>query len=389
MPARLPLVRRGRLPAALLVLAAIVLARGAPALAAAFETAARAAIVVDYRSGDVLFAKNPDQPLPPASMSKLMTAYMVFARLEEGSLALSDEFPVSEKAWRTGGSKMFVEVGDRVSVEDLLQGIIVQSGNDACIVVAEALAGSEEAFAERMTRRAREIGLESSTFKNATGLPDPDHLMTVRDLATLARTIIREFPDHYHYYAQTEFEYAGIRQQNRNPLLQAGVPGVDGLKTGHTSEAGYGLVASAERDGRRLVVVTAGLESTRERRMETERLLEYGFRDFQEYRLFGPGETVVEAPVWMGEQSRVALVPEQPVAITLSREARDGLVVRLRYDAPVAAPIEAGRELGHLELAVPGREPRRIPLVAAAPVGPAGMLKRVQDAVSHLVWGTS
>ncbi|MDF1585962.1 D-alanyl-D-alanine carboxypeptidase family protein [Marinimicrococcus flavescens] len=386
MLARLFIATRTRLTGGLVLLA---LALGAPLPAAAFETAARAAIVIDHRSGDVLFAKNPDERLPPASMSKLMTAYMVFARLEEGSLRLDDEFPVSEKAWRTGGSKMFVKVGDRVTVEDLLRGVIVQSGNDACVVVAEALAGSEEAFAERMTRRARDIGLADSTFKNATGLPDPEHLTTVRDLATLARTIIAEFPDYYGFYALTEFEYAGIHQKNRNPLLQAGVPGVDGLKTGHTSEAGYGLVASAERDGRRLILVVAGLESERQRRMEAERLLEYAFRDFREYRLFAADEAVVEAPVWMGANDRVGLVPAGPVAVTLSREARDDLVVKLLYDAPVAAPIAAGQQLGRLQLSAPGLETRDVPLVAAHDVPPAGLLKRVQDAVSHLVGGAS
>lgn len=386
MPARLPSALPARLASVLLLLAALL---GTALPAAAFETAARAAIVIDHRSGDVLFARNPDERLPPASMSKLMTAYMVFARLKEGSLKLDDEFPVSEKAWRTGGSKMFVKVGDRVSVENLLKGIIVQSGNDACVVVAEALAGSEEAFSERMTRRAREIGLAQSTFKNATGLPDPEHLTTVRDLATLARTIIAGFPEYYDFYGQTEFEYAGIHQRNRNPLLQAGVPGVDGLKTGHTSEAGYGLVASAERDGRRVILVVAGLESERQRRMEAERLMEYAFRDFQEYRLFAAGEAVVEAPVWMGAGNQVALVPAETVAVTLSREAREELVVRLVYDAPVAAPVEAGQKLGRLELSAPGLELREFPLVAAEDVAPAGLLKRVQDAVTHLVWGAS
>jgi serine-type D-Ala-D-Ala carboxypeptidase (penicillin-binding protein 5/6) len=360
-----------------------------PLAAEAFETAARAAIMIDQRSGDVLFAKNPDERLPPASMSKLMTAFMVFDRLEEGSLSLDDELPVSEKAWRTGGSKMFVEVGDRVRVEDLLRGIIIQSGNDACVVVAEGLAGSEEAFAARMTERAQEIGLTNSSFKNASGLDDPEHYMSVRDLAVLAQQMIMRFPELMHFYAEPEFTYSDIRQYNRNPLLQAEVPGVDGLKTGHTSKAGYGLVATAEREGRRLVLVLSGLESERERRIEGERLLEYGFRDFEEYRLYPVGTVVSEARVWLGEAQSVPLVADETVAVTLSRDARPSLVVKLRYDEPVLAPIATGQRLGEIEIAADGIEPRIVPLYAGAEVGRAGAFGRLTGVMGYLVWGDS
>jgi D-alanyl-D-alanine carboxypeptidase (penicillin-binding protein 5/6) len=367
----------------ILVLAAVLAATPARA----FETGAKAAIVIDYRTNAELFALNPDQPIPPASMSKLMTAYMVFDRIREGSLKLDDTLPVSEKAWRVEGSEMFVKVGERVRVEDLLRGMIIQSGNDACIVFAEAIAGSEAAFAQRMTEKGKEIGLRNSNFMNATGLPDPQHYMTVRDLATLARIIIQEFPEYYRYYSEKEFTWNNIKQPNRNPLLQADVPGVDGMKTGFTKEAGYGLVASANRDGRRLIMVVAGLERLRERRSEAEALLEYAFREWQEYRLFQAGETVTEAAVWQGAEEKVPLVPESLVGVTLSREARRGMVVKLRYDSPVQAPIEAGQPMGALEISAPGASTVTVPLVAGRDVPRAGVFGRIAGAVNYLVFG--
>ena len=370
-----------------LLLLAVTLALALAPSAWAFETSARAAIVLDYRTGAVLFAKNADQAIPPASMSKLMTAYMVFERLKEGSLKLDDTLPVSERAWRIEGSEMFVKVGERVRVEDLLRGMIIQSGNDACIVFAEALAGSEQAFAERMTERARELGLTVSHFKNATGLPDPEHVMSVRDLGILAMRIIRDFPEYYKYYSEREFTFNNIKQPNRNPLLQAGVPGVDGMKTGFTKEAGYGLVASAERDGRRLVTVIAGLDKLRERRSEAEQLLEFGYREFQEYRLFQAGETVAEAEVWQGSESKVPLVSDGVVGVTLSREARKGMVAKLRYESPVQAPIAKGQRLGTLEVTAPGSDLVSIPLVAGKDVPRAGMFGRIAGAINYLVFG--
>jgi serine-type D-Ala-D-Ala carboxypeptidase (penicillin-binding protein 5/6) len=370
---------------AVAVLAVVLLATRAEA----FETEAEAAILIDHTSGQVLFTKNADRPWPPASMSKLMTAFMVFERLQQGTLSLDDQLPVSEKAWRKGGSKMFVEVGTRVRVQDLLRGIIVQSGNDACIVVAEAIGGSEERFAEMMTERGREIGLTGSTFKNASGWPDEGHLMTVRDLATLAQRIITEFPDYYEYYSEREFTYNGIRQYSRNPLLQAGIQGVDGLKTGFTNESGYGLVASAEREGRRLVLVLAGLPTSGARAREAERLLEHGFREFQAYALFAAGETVDEADVWLGRQSRVALVAERDVVVSLARDARRDMTARVVYAGPVPAPIEAGQTIARLEITAPGIEPLVIPLQAAEPVETAGILGRITSAIGYLIWGPS
>jgi serine-type D-Ala-D-Ala carboxypeptidase (penicillin-binding protein 5/6) len=373
----------------LLVGLLVALAGALPGRAAlAFETAATAAILVDSETGQVLFSKNPDEPIPPASMSKLMTVYMVFERLKEGSLSLDDTFPVSEKAWRKGGSKMFVEVGDRVRVAELLRGIIVQSGNDACIVVAEALAGTEEAFAERMTRRAHELGLSSTTLTNASGWPDPEHLMSVRDLATLARIIIEKFPEYYHFFSEKEFVYSGIKQHARNPLLYDDM-GADGLKTGHTEEAGYGLTASAIRDDRRLILVVAGLEKASQRASEAERLLGYGFREFDNYRLFTAGETVEQADVWLGREGSVPLVVQDDVVITLSREARRELRVRVAYEWPIPAPVTSGTPLAQLEIAAPGIEPWQVPLVAGAEVHAANLFGRMTSALNYLIWGPS
>ncbi len=352
-----------------------------------FETAARAAILIDHRSGDVLFEKNPDEPIPPASMSKLMTALVVFEQLEAGSLSLDQLIPVSEQAWRMGGSRMFIEVGTRVTVHDLLQGMIVQSGNDACVAIAEALAGSDAAFADLLNRRGLEIGLTNSTFQNATGWPHPEHLMSVRDLSIVARQIISRFPQFYEYYSQREFEFNDIKQRNRNPLLQAGIAGVDGMKTGYTSEAGYGLVASAERNGRRLILVVAGLETIGERRREAERLLEFGFRHFEEYRLFEADKVVIEAPVWQGAAPTVPLVAEDVVGITLTRQARDTLKVKVVYDSPVPAPIEAGQVVGHIEMTAAGMPTRMMPLIAARPVARAGVVGRMTGTLEYLIWG--
>ena len=359
----------------------------APALAQTFETAARAAILIDHRSGDVLFEKNPDEAIPPASMSKLMTALVAFEELEAGNLTLDQMIPVSERAWRMGGSRMFIEVGTRVSVHDLLQGIIVQSGNDACVAIAEALNGSEEAFADRLTRRGIEIGLTNSTIKNSTGWPHPEHLMSVRDLSTVARQIIGRFPQYYEYYSQLEFEFNNINQRNRNPLLQAGIPGVDGMKTGYTREAGYGLVASAERNGRRLILVVAGLDSIAQRRSEAERLMEFGFRHFEEYRLFEPDTVVADAPVWQGAEPTVPLVAGEVVGITLTRQARDTLKVKVVYDSPVPAPIQPGQVIGHVEMTAAGMPTRMMPLMAARSVERAGVIGRMTGTLEYLVFG--
>jgi D-alanyl-D-alanine carboxypeptidase (penicillin-binding protein 5/6) len=367
-------------------LTAGLLVAGPMRTAAALETAAREAILVDATTGTVLLAKNADQRMPPASMSKIMTAYLVFQRLKEGRLSLDDALPVSEKAWRKGGSKMFVEVGKKVRVEDLLRGVIVQSGNDACIVLAEGLSGSEEAFAKELTRLGQEIGLRNSSFANATGWPDPMQRMTARDLATLAIRTIEDFPEYYRYYSESEFTWNGIKQSNRNPLLYRNL-GADGLKTGHTEEAGYGLTASAERDGMRLVLVVNGLQSVRQRAEEAERLIEWGFREFSAYKLFAAGEVVEQADVWLGQAKQVPLVVEHDVTTTLSRDARRGLKVTVVYDAPVPAPIAVGQRLATLRISAPDTETRNVPLVAGADVGKLGPAGRVFSAAKFFVFG--
>ena len=358
----------------------------APALA--LETAARQAFLIDDNTGTILFEKNADERMPPSSMSKIMTVYMVFERLAEGSLKLDDTLPVSETAWRKTGSKMFVELGSRITVEDLLRGIIIQSGNDATIVIAEGLAGDEAGFAAEMTERARALGLDSSTFRNASGWPDESHLTTARDLALLARLTIHSFPQYYFYYAETSFTYNGIRQGNRNPLLYKNI-GADGLKTGHTEAAGYGLTASTVRDGRRLILVLNGLGSAGERSREAERLIEYGYREFTNYSLFEAGETIVEADVWLGDAVTVPLVLEESLVTTLRRKARRKMEITVIYDGPIPAPIERGTPIARLILTAPDTETIEVPLVAGADVIKLGPISRIGAAIRYLIFGAA
>lgn len=375
-----------------LCLAALVVFLGTLARpAAALETIAREALLIDADTGAVLFEKDPDVDMPPASMSKLMTIYMIFERLKEGRLSLDDTFQVSENAWRKGGARsgsstMFLEPGKRVRVEDLIRGIIVQSGNDACIVAAEAISGTEEAFAEEMTRKARQLGMERSTFRNATGWPHPEHRMTARELAILAKSTLTEFPDFYHYYSESEFTYNGIRQHNRNPLLGKGL-GADGLKTGHTKEAGYGLTATAKRGERRLILVVNGLPNRRSRRTESAKLFDWGFREFDNYALFKAGETVVDANVWLGEKATVPLVTKDPMKLTLSRKARADMKVKVNYVDPIPAPIKAGDELATVTIEAPGHDPVEMPLVAAEDVVQLGVFGRLNSAFRYIIFG--
>jgi len=313
-----------------------------------------------------------------------MTMYMVFEALEEGRLSLDDRLPVSERAWRKGGSKMFVEVGDQVRVEDLIQGVIVQSGNDASIVLAEALGGTEEEFSRRMTERAREIGMSNSNFMNSTGWPDPDHYSTARDLATLAERLMEEFPQYYHYYSQLEFTYNDIRQGNRNPLLYRNM-GADGLKTGHTEEAGYGLTASAERDGQRLILVVGGLDSAQARADEAARLLEWGFREFEAVELFEAGETVATARSWMGTPDDVPLVLPEDLAVTVRAGTEQDVALILRVEEPLPAPIAAGEPVATLVIRAGEQPEREVPLLAGVDVVRKGFFGRVTSGAVHMV----
>ena len=362
-----------------------------PALA--IETIAKQAFLIDMTTGEVLFEKNADQPMAPASMSKMMTAYMIFERLRDGSLTLEDTFTVSENAWRKGGAKsggstMFLDPGKRVKLEDLLRGIIVQSGNDACIVVAEALASSEAAFAEEMTVRAKELGLQNTVFKNATGWPDPEHLTTAQDLALLAKRTITDFAEYYHYYAEKEFTYNTIRQINRNPLLYKNID-ADGLKTGHTVESEYGLTASATNGDRRLILVVNGLATKKDRRREPERLLNWGFRDFNNYRLFSAGEEVTEADVWLGKEDKVPLVIEREMLLPIARTARHKMKVTVTFENPIPAPIAKGDPVAKLVLTVPGRDKLEVPLLAGAAVERLGLFGRLGTALKAILWGES
>ena len=351
--------------------------------ARALDTAARAALVVDHETGTDLLAKNADTPLPPASMSKLMTLFMVFEALQEGRLSLDDTFRVSVKAWQMGGSKMFLREGNEVRIEDLIRGVIVHSGNDACVVLAEGLAGSETAFAQRMTKRARELGMMDSTFSNSTGWPHPDHRMSARDLVTLARLIIDRFPEYYGYFAEQTFTWDDIEQSNRNPLLGLGL-GADGLKTGHTEEAGYGLVGSAEMDGRRITFMVSGLSSSQERLNESERLLNWAFRDFAVEELFPADTAIASADVWLGAKKTVGLVAEVPVEAVIPWQERANVETWVEYEGPVEAPIAAGQEIAELVISIPGLSERRVPLRAAADVAAGGFVTRFTAAAGVL-----
>ncbi|QHQ34890.1 D-alanyl-D-alanine carboxypeptidase family protein [Algicella marina] len=347
----------------------------APFQAAALDTTARAALVVDHNTQTVLLSKNADMSLPPASMSKLMTLSMVFEALQSGRLSLTDEFRVSEKAWQMGGSKMFLRAGNEVSVQDLIRGVIVQSGNDACVVLAEGLAGSEAAFADRMTRRAREIGMNNSTFANSTGWPHPDHRMSAEDLVTLATHLIDQYPEYYGYFAERSFTWDGIDQDNRNPLLGLDV-GADGLKTGHTEEAGYGLVGSAERDGRRITFMLTGLASAQARLVESERIVNWAFREFYTRTLFEKDSAISSADVWIGSAPTVTLAAAEDIRVVVPFEERENVETKVIYNGPIAAPIAKGDKLAELVVNVPTVGEQRIPLVAGESVEDGGFLTR-------------
>jgi D-alanyl-D-alanine carboxypeptidase (penicillin-binding protein 5/6) len=350
------------------------------------DTQAKQVILVDADTGAVLLEKNADERMPPSSMSKLMTMYVVFDLLKQGRLRLDQTFPVSEAAWRMQGSKMFVELGAQISVDDLAHGVIIQSGNDACIVLAEGISGSEQQFAELMNQYSKRIGLKDSTFRNATGWPDPEHRMTCRDLSLLARRLINDFPEYYRFYSQRSFQWHGITQENRNPLLGR-VSGADGMKTGHTEEGGYGLTGSVKRGDRRLILVANGMPSMRVRGEESERLMEWGFREFESVVLFRASDTVEEAPVYLGDRATVPLVGGRDLVMTLPRQWRSKLTVKLRYDGPVPAPIAKGQEIGQLEVSGQGVPPMVLPLYAGADIAKLGVLSRVPAVIGRWISG--
>jgi serine-type D-Ala-D-Ala carboxypeptidase (penicillin-binding protein 5/6) len=384
--------RSKRLPLAATI-AVLALLGGIQAVAAQalFETRAAHAILVDADTDTILFQKDADKPMPPASMAKLMTMVVVFDALKSGKLHLDDEFLVSENAWRSGGansggSTMFAKLGSSIKLEDLIHGIIIQSANDGCIIVAEGMAGNEATFAEMMNAEGRKLGLTGSRFKNATGLPDPDQYVTAHDLARLAKHIIYDFPEYYPIYSQTEFTWNGIKQHNRNPLLDMKI-GADGLKTGFTEESGYGLVGSAVRDGQRLIMVINGTKSEKERAEEARKLMDWGFRAFEKVNFFAEGAIIGEASVFGGDQMSVGLVSKGLIDVLLPRGSRDQVKGRIVYQGPVAAPVEAGQEIGTLELTVNDQPLREAKVYAATDVGPGDIKQRAIGGLKELLLG--
>ena len=354
--------------------------------AAEFETGASAAYVYDVTTGTVLFEKQSDVPLPPASMSKLMTLNMLFEALQDGRVSLDTQFAVSSRAKAMGGSSMFLNEQDRPTVEELIQGIIVLSGNDACVVVAEGLAGSEDSFARLMNRRALDIGLTASTFANSSGWPNPNHRMSMHDLGVLATRLITQFPEYYGYFGQKEFLFDGRTPDNRfnrNPLLSLGI-GADGLKTGHTSEAGYGLVGSAVQGKRRVVFVLTGMNSERERAEEAERVVNWAFRQFVEKTVLKEGTQVARADVWMGDQPDLGLVTGEELTLLVSALSRDDLSAEVVYRSPLEAPITKGQEVARMIITRADLPETEIPLYADRDITRGGFLPRVRTAASVL-----
>lgn len=375
----------------ILLVWAILLLAVHPASAQLFETTADTAYMIDAKTGSILFAKNEEKLVPPASLAKLMTMEVVFHALSTGRLSMDDTFYVSENAWRTGGavsggSTMFAEVKSEIRLEDLIQAVIVQSANDGCIIIAEGMAGSEENFARLMTERARKIGLEKSVFKNSTGLPAEGQVVTMKDLAKLALHIWKTYPEYYRYYSQTEFTWNKILQRNRNPLLRMDI-GADGMKTGFTEESGYAIVGSVDREGRRIFVAMSGMESDRQRAEEARKILDWGIRAFETRQIFGDGEIIGEADLYGGAKSGVALRADGPVSILVPITNRDRLIARIVYDGPVDVPVEEGARIGALKVWIGDTLSQETPLYAAETVGKGTLQQRAVDAIEELLIG--
>ncbi|WP_208354335.1 D-alanyl-D-alanine carboxypeptidase family protein [Pseudaestuariivita rosea] len=371
------------------ILAACALLLLTVTTAVAYDTKATAAYVLDQNTGTVLLSKNAEEPLPPASMSKLMTIYMTFEAVQDGRLKLDDRLPVSEHAMSYGGSTMFLDTTDRPTVEDLIRGMIVMSGNDACVVVAEALSidGTEAGFARMMTARGREMGMTHSVFTNASGWPEPGHRMSMKDLAILADRLIKDYPTFYPLFAEEKFEFDGRAPQNtrnRNPILGMDI-GADGLKTGHTREAGFGLVGSAKQGDRRVIFVITGLDTAAERAAESRRIVKWAFRQFAEKQVATADTVLAEAEVWNGATATVGLTPEEDLNILVPILDRDKIVSEVVYQGPIEAPITAGERYGELVIRLPDLPERRVPLVAATDVEQGGFLPRMRT-VTQVLW---
>lgn len=379
-----------RAPGALLV-AALALTAGAASaapkpIAAPPDVQADSYVLRDFDSGHLLVSHNPDQRVEPASITKIMTSYVVFQELADGNTALDEAVPISEKAWRTQGSRMFIEAGDRVSVEALLKGMIVQSGNDASVALAEHIAGSERSFASLMNYYAKELGMSDTHYVNATGLPHPEHYTTARDTAKLSAALIRQFPDYYQWYAQERFTYNDISQRNRNELLSRD-PAVDGIKTGHTESAGYCLAASAKRNGMRLISVVMGAASENGRTEASRQLLSYGFRFFRTHRLYQAGETLTDLPVWKGAAEQVPLGLEDDLYVTIPRGRYESLDAEMALGAPPIAPVAAGSRQGKVRVQLDGEPVVEAPLVTLERVDTGGLWRRTVDSITLWIWG--
>jgi serine-type D-Ala-D-Ala carboxypeptidase (penicillin-binding protein 5/6) len=358
----------------------------------AFESQAKQAILLDAKSGAILYEKDADTAIPPASMSKLVTQAVVFDALKKGTIKLDQTFEISEDAWRRGGgvasgSTMYAELHSKVSIDNLLHGAIIQSANEACIAMAEGMAGSEQAFTQRMAAKAKELGMKNSTFGNATGLPDPNQRMSVRDLSIVARYIINTYPDYFKIYSQPEFTWNKITQQNRNPLLKD-YPGATGMKTGYTKEAGYGLVGSATRNGRQLLIVVAGLTSIGDRKLEAQRLLDWGFNQFKTIDLYEAGEAVARARVWGGQERWVNLVSQNRVQVALSPQEQAKSDIRMSYMGPLIAPVKAGQPIGTVRILVDGKAVTEVELVTANDVeANPSMWRKAMDSALIMLFG--
>lgn len=358
----------------------------------ALEIKAKYAAVMDFDTGDFIYKKEHDKMVPPASMSKIMTVYILLDHIKNGNLTMEDTFTVSENAWRKGGagtdgSTMFLKIGENVPVGDILRGIIIQSGNDACIVVAENISGSEEAFVKDMNKMAKNLGMYNSNFENSTGLPHPDHRMSSADLAILSRHIIKDFPEYYSIFSEKEFTHNKIRQGNRNPLLYS-MAGADGLKTGHTSEAGYSLTTSVKKDNRRLIAVMSGMASQKERGEESERLMNWCFREFSNYKILKVGQKIKEAEVWLGSNGNsFNLVSSKDLDVSLSRRDFDNIKATIIYDTPIKAPIVKGQEYGSLKLEIPDREDIIVPLLADKNIAKKGLVGRIFAQIQYILLG--
>lgn len=358
----------------------------AHAQASVMQTSAKQAIIIDMGTGMTLFAKDADKKMPTSSMSKVMTAYVVFEALKDGRIQMNTMLPVSKKAWEKGGSKMFIEVGTKVSIEDLLKGLIVQSGNDAAIALAEGLAGDEEQFANLLNSRAQALGMTNSQFKNASGWPDPDHYSTAKDLALLAQRLIVDFPHEYSIYSLKEFTYAGITQPNRNPLLYRNM-GVDGIKTGHTEAGGYGLIASGEINGRRVVMVVNGLDSKQDRADESARLMAWALNGFENIDLFKSGDIIDHAPIVLGKEDTADMTVNRDIRITVPKGQRDNVKIVANYNSPLKAPILKGDKIGNIMITVPHVGEFNVPLFAANNIEKTGFFGRAFSNLKQLISG--